>query len=61
MCLVVEAVAALTARWRCQKANPLAVADCLDVDAGMTGQISNREVAARGIVFDRGTGKSLNL
>jgi hypothetical protein len=49
------------ARWRCQKANPLLVADGLDVDTGLTGQIFDRESPARGFVFDRGTGKSLNL
>ena len=43
MRFIVEAVPALSARWRCQKANPLVVADGLDVDTGMTGQISDRE------------------
>jgi len=41
MRLVVEAVPALTAWWRCQKANPLVVADGLNVDPGLTRQITN--------------------
>jgi hypothetical protein len=41
MRFIVEAVPALSARWRWQKANPLVVADGLDIDTGMTGQISD--------------------